>query len=137
VKVGLAVWDGWTSPVFDSAGHLLVVDVGSDGETGRQEFDLEPMPLHQRAARVHALGIDVLLCGAVSRPLAEMLDRQGIHLIPFISGEAEAVLQAYLAGELPAPRFVMPGCGRGWGGRRGGRRGGYRGGRGQDMGRLV
>ena len=133
MKVGLAVWNGWISPVFDSARHLLVVEVGSDGETGRQGFDLEPMPLHQRAARVHALGVDVLLCGAVSRPLAEMLGGPGIHLMPFLSGEAETVLQAFLAGELPAPRFMMPGCGRG----RRGRRGGFRRGRGQDMGRLV
>ena len=79
------------------------------------------------------LGVEVLICGAISRPLAEMITDSGIRLIPFLSGDVEEVIQAFLAGNLPNSAFLMPGCcgrrrrfrsGRGRGAQRG--RGGIR-----------
>ena len=117
MRVAIPVWQGRVSPVFDSARRLLVVDFADGAETGRSEQPLNEAFPPQRAARLKQLGIEVLICGAISRPLAGMIAASAITLLPFMSGECEEVLAAYLQGGLPSPRFLMPGCcgrGPGW-----------------------
>jgi predicted Fe-Mo cluster-binding NifX family protein len=118
MKIAIPTWQGRISPVFDSATLLLVVELADGAEVGRSEERLTEVLPPQRVARLKELGVDVLVCGAVSRPLAEMITASGIALVPFISGEADVVLGAYLSNKLPSPQFVMPGCwgrGPGWG----------------------
>ena len=135
MRIAIPTWQRRVSPVFDSARHLLVVEVDGAAEAGRSEEPLPEVFPPQRAARLKELGIDVLICGAISRPLAGMIAASGIVLVPFISGEADQVLAAYLHEELPRPEFMMPGCwchgpgpGRGFGRGRGRGRGQGRGG---------
>jgi len=45
--------------------------------------------------RLTGLGVDTLICGAISRPLAYMVTTAGINLIAWISGQVEDVLQAF------------------------------------------
>jgi predicted Fe-Mo cluster-binding NifX family protein len=56
--------------------------------------------------------VDILICGAVSRPFSRMIMASGIDLIPEISGNAEEILKAYLEGNLFHSTFLMPGCKR-------------------------
>jgi predicted Fe-Mo cluster-binding NifX family protein len=139
MRLAIPTWQGRVSPVFDAAQRLLIVDVADGSEVARSEKDLRAAFPPQRVARLKELGIEVLICGAVSRPLAGMIAASGIVLVPFIGGECDEVLAAYLDGQLPSPRFLMPGCcgpGRGWrhrGHGRGGR--GFRAGPGPGRGR--
>lgn len=130
MKLALAVWNGRVSPVFDAAGHLLVLEAEGDRIVRRREEDLAADEPHHKAARLAELGVETLICGAVSRPLAEMIAARGVRLIPFVAGGTDEVVAAFLAGALPAPDLTMPGC---CGRRmrfRGGRGGGGGGGRG-------
>jgi len=131
MRIAVPTWQGRVSPVFDTAQRLVVVEVQDGSETGRTEEDLGRLLPPQRAVRLKELGVDVLICGAISRPLAGVIAASGVELIPFVSGESADVLLAYLAGELVQPRFMMPGCcGRGMR-----RRGHWRGGHGTGRGR--
>ena len=123
MKLALAVWNGRISPVFDAAGHLLVLEVEKGQVVSRQEHGMGTDEPFQKTARLAELGVETLVCGAVSRPLAEMIAARGIRLIPFVAGGTEEVLAAFLAGALPSPDMAMPGCcgrrmrhGRGGGG---------------------
>jgi predicted Fe-Mo cluster-binding NifX family protein len=53
-----------------------------------------------------------LVCGAVSAPVQDELDRRGIEVIGFVAGEVDDVLRALMTGRLPHPALAMPGCGR-------------------------
>jgi predicted Fe-Mo cluster-binding NifX family protein len=75
----------------------------------RTELVLEEAVPVNRARRLQSLGVNVLICGAISRSLAEHLANAGIDVIPFVSGSVEGVLAAYLAGELESAQFLMPG----------------------------
>jgi len=86
-------------------------------------------------ARLKALGVETLGCGAISRPHAGAIAAEGIRLVPFVAGTVEEVVAAYAQGLLPGPAFVMPGCGRRRRGRFGRGRGRGGGGRGRGMGR--
>ncbi len=109
-RAALAAWNGRISPVFDTAQKLLLVDVEDGQVVARTEADVHEQPFALRAAKLKDLGASVLLCGAISRPLAAMIAASGIEVIPFLAGDVEDVLAGYLAGDLPAPRFMMPGC---------------------------
>ena len=129
MRIALPVWEERISPVFDTANRLLVVDTEQGRVTSRSEFAIGDVIFARRAAWMTEHGVKVLLCGALSRPLAGLIRNAGIRVFPFLSGEAETVLTSYLNHGLPDPRFLMPGCGRGRGRRRRRGRGGRAGGR--------
>ena len=107
--------------MFDVARHLLVVDCDGDVPVSRQGAAIEDNGLAGRAKRVAELGADVLICGAISRPLREMLLSAGVRVVAHRCGPVEDVLQAFLSGEWTEQAFLMPGCG-GWPWRRRARR---------------
>jgi len=112
VKVALPVWNGRISPVFDVAQRVLVVETENGQTSQRIEEALgEPLPI-SKVGHLKALGVDVLLCGAVSRPVAVMVEAAGIELLSWVAGPVEDVLNAYLQGRLSSGQFLMPGCKR-------------------------
>jgi predicted Fe-Mo cluster-binding NifX family protein len=110
MKVVLTVWENWISPVADSARQLLVVEVENGIIRCRCTECLDAESLLYRARRLADLEVNVFICGAISDFFASLVEGYGIRLIPFICGEAEEVLVAYLEESLPCPRFMMAGC---------------------------
>ena len=124
MRVAIPTWFCRVSPVFDVAKHLLLVDLDGEAEAGRQEAAIEETELGARARRVAKLGVDVLICGAISAPLEAMLVSSGVRVIPHTCGPTEEVLRAFALGQLPDEAFLMPGCCRRRRRFRAGRRGG-------------
>ncbi len=126
MRVAIPQWQGRVSPVFDVAGSLLLIDLGHGLEIDRKGVALvEDTPL-ERAQSMAGLGIDTLICGAISRPLELALLYSGIEVISQICGDVEQVLKAYIKGRMRQQIFFMPGC-SGWQRRhRRGKRGGNR-----------
>ena len=110
MKVAIPIWNGRISPVFDVARHLLVVEIDGGVESERREEAIDGTDLVRRAEEVSRSGVDVLICGAISRPLETMLAAGGVEVIPHTCGSAEEVLRAFLAGQFTAQSFLMPGC---------------------------
>ena len=116
-KAAFSVWDNRIAPVFDVARHMLLVEThgGRIISETRKTIDND-FPL-RRALFMADLGIDILICGAISRALAEAIAAYGIRLIPFVTGELGEVKKAWLSGGVNSRRFAMPGCcgrRRGW-----------------------
>lgn len=109
MKLAMPVSSGRVSSAFDFARRLLVVEYGDSREIDRRELVLEEEPPLSRARRLVALGANTLICGAISRSVAERLAAGGIDIIPFVSGPVEKVLAAYLAGNLESTAFLMSG----------------------------
>ena len=115
MKIALPIWNGRISPLFDTARDLLVIEAQDGMEIARSRQALDGSLLPQRAARLAERRVEVLLCGAISRPMAGMLAASGIKVVPFVAGDVEEVVAAYLAGRFQEQRFAMPGCcGRGF-----------------------
>lgn len=133
-KIAIPVWQGQVSTVFDFARDLLLIEIDGQREIDRSQTDLPEEPIQQRAARLKNLGADVLICGAISRPLAFMITGSGIEVLPYVTGCIDEVLNAYLAGQLAKQQFLMPGCKAG--ARKGFRGRGHGHGRGRGKGRC-
>jgi predicted Fe-Mo cluster-binding NifX family protein len=110
MRLGIPTWAAHVSPVLDVAKHLLMVDAEDGAEVGRREADIEETNLAARARRISELGVELLICGAVSRPLEEALVSMGVRVFPQVCGPVENVLRAFLSGRLEGEAFRMPGC---------------------------
>jgi len=110
MRIAVSVWEGRVSPVFDSSRRMLVVDI-VDGRAGdRREVELPADSPAERVSHLRGLNVSTLLCGAISRPLAEWLQAAGVEVHPFVAGSVEEVLSGYLSGQLNRADFRMPGC---------------------------
>jgi len=122
-KIALPVWSDQICTVFDFAQSLLVVEVESTGEISREYYALTGEPPLFRARRLRDLGVQTLICGALSHPLLTIIRSYGITVILYICGHVDEVLHAYMKGDLSKPYFLLPGCPSYPKGRKGGRRG--------------
>ena len=113
MKVAVPIWQGNVSNVFDFAHKLLVVELQNDMEVSRNEASLGEQSNPERVAQLRQLGINVLICGAISKPLAFMLRNSGIQLFPFVTGSVEHILNAYKTDNLSLPQYTLPGCWKG------------------------
>jgi len=112
MRVAIPVWQSRVSPVFDTAGHLLIVDVEDGREVHRAEASILGLSLPNRVNRLVEFDVDVLLCGAISRQLAGMAAASGIRVMPWLKGDVDQMLRLFLNGEPIDSRFLMPGFGR-------------------------
>ncbi len=110
MKMAIPLYRDNISNVFDFAHRLLLVDMQNGKVVDRSEIELKAESLPERAGGLKNLGVDVLVCGAISRPLMYMLTASGIEVLPYVTGRVDDVLQAYLTGRLVKPEFTMPGC---------------------------
>ncbi len=110
MKTAFSIWENRIAPVFDTAGRLLVVGPCPDGtlaESWASMPDAEPL---RKVARLADLGVGELVCGAVSRPLRDLLVARGVRVVPFVAGEVREVMAAWRKGCLGGADFAMPGC---------------------------
>jgi predicted Fe-Mo cluster-binding NifX family protein len=109
VRIAIPVWENKVSPVLDTASRLMVVELKDEGPMSRFEIYLDERDLSRRCMRIQDLCVDTLICGAVTRHFSDLLKACGIKLIRGISGQSEAVLNAYLDGTLAHSKYLMPG----------------------------
>ena len=126
MKIAIPLCRQRIAPLFESAETFLLINPGSlDGESIIRET--QRLRIDEKCQQLLVDGVQVLLCGALSRQWQDYLRQLGIDVHSFLAGDAQEVLQAYLqngAGGLE--QHAMPGCkgnrggqhrrrlGRGW-----------------------
>lgn len=136
MKAALTVWDGRMAPVFDVSREALVLAIEDGAITSRSIENIETPMASLKLERLMELGIQTLVCGAITEPLQHELSVRGVKVIGFVAGDIDEVVQGLLDGTLPTRALSMPGCcGRQnrFRGERG--RGGWRGGARERKGR--
>jgi predicted Fe-Mo cluster-binding NifX family protein len=110
MRIAIPIWEGCVSSVFDFAHQLAIVDTEDQREVSRFSIKLKEQSAQQRVADMVKLGIDVLICGAISRSLSSTLAASNLEVIPFVSGPVDEVLAAYFNNRLSEARFLQGGC---------------------------
>jgi predicted Fe-Mo cluster-binding NifX family protein len=112
MRIAIPVWNGRISPLLDTAHRYWIVETKETPEsaTSRSEFFIEDeCYLHRRCRRLRRLGVQVVICGAVSRRFSTLIQAAGIELIEGISGTVDEVLAAYLENRLTDKAYRLPG----------------------------
>ena len=109
MKIAIPIWNDCVASVFDFAHDLLLIDIENGCETSRTEVSTDVKRPPDRVVKLKELGVGMLVCGAISRSMANMVRASGIQVLPYVMGKIDDVLPAYLAGQLGQTRFTMPG----------------------------
>lgn len=110
MKAALTVWDGRIAPVFDVSREALVLTIEDGAITSRSSENIETPMASLKLERLTGLGIQTLVCGAITEPLQHELSVRGVKVIGFVAGEIDEVVKCLLDGTLPTRALSMPGC---------------------------
>ncbi len=110
MKIAVPFWNGRVATVFDAADEIVLIESLPGGDrVQRMEFPKGLSPLH-RADHLKDLGIEVLICGALSRSIAHRVEASGIRLVSFVRGPVEEVVNAFREDRLDRECYRLPGC---------------------------
>ena len=110
MRIAMPVWENHVSTVLDFSDTLLIVDVEDREIKAEDCIDWSLCNDTMKLSLMQEERVSVLLCGAVSKPLQIMLENSGIKLIHGLRGHKDALLRAYLYGELHEDHFRLPGA---------------------------
>jgi len=107
--VAVPEFQGRVSPTFDFCHRVALWKLGDRGSRcagHRKCQDLGPL---ERAPRLQAMGVDVLLCGAIGKDLEEDIRSRGIKVVSGLTGDVAEVVAAYKRQALNEPTFRLHG----------------------------
>ncbi len=109
--VAIPEWNNRISPVFDEALNFRIfrIEAGSVNDSTNLEF--QPQSVEHKIERLLKAGVNIIICGAISRYVQRIAEMNGISVIPFIAGDVETVLDEWLSGNWQDAHYRMPGCG--------------------------
>lgn len=102
MKVALALHGNEISPHFGHCDKFMIVDAQDGEEINRVELQ---NPGHQPGLLPRLLsqeGVECIIAGGIGNRAQALFSDFGIKVIPGIQGEADVVVDAFLAGELKA-----------------------------------
>lgn len=105
----LACYGDRLASLAENADDYRLFRMGEDGprpEGGIAPGGRDPASL---ALALASGGVDEFVCGGITGCCRRQLERSGVDVRPWISGEVDAVLAAWSAGTLDV--LSMPGCG--------------------------
>lgn len=110
MRIAIAVSGRDTATTLDFAHELEVVQVKSAEIVKRTREQFNRADDSGRIRQLLSHGIDVLICGAVSRPIVAALENSRIHIFPLVSGPVDDILSAFMTDQLSDPKYLMAGC---------------------------
>lgn len=109
MKIAIPEYQGRIAPVFDACRRILIFARQGGDMAPVAEDNWSTVSRGARAARLKELGVDVLLCGAISCGIEDQICHQGIRLVAWLAGEVPSILKAYTEGRVMDPAYAMPG----------------------------
>jgi len=109
MKLAIPVCGQDIALVCDDADCLLLIEAWEKGLRKEERLRCTGNTTIDRANQLRSLGVDLLICGAISCPLQRMIEASGIDIIPFVRGKASEVFEAYWQSRLEDRRFFLPG----------------------------
>ncbi len=123
MKVAIPVFGTRVSPRFDCGTALLVAEVRDGAVASSEQLPDAAANALERIAGLRELGVDTVVCGAITGFLLRHLTANGIEVHPWVFCEASEALAALARGDIPPSQSAGAGRGRGRGRRCRGRGG--------------
>ena len=108
--VAIPTFHGRVSPTFDFCHRVTFWRLDEGGSRKVADRKCKQMAPDEKAARLQAMGADLLLCGAIGQALEMNLKAKGIQVMSGIAGDVLEVIAAFACGSLNEARFQIPGA---------------------------
>lgn len=110
MRIAIPEWDGYVSPVLDTARRMLLIELDRGAEVRREAVILMEAGPSQRAAQLSNLRVDAVICCSISHALEASIVSQGVNIVRHICGPVEEAITAFAAGGMIPQSLIMPGC---------------------------
>ena len=107
-KAAIPLFGSRISPHFTYAETALLVNIENGEVVQSREIALGPADELQRIQYLRSLDIDTLICGGISNIAECMLAEQAVHVISWVSGEAQDALEQFLLKRLVPGACLCP-----------------------------
>ena len=108
--IALSIFKDESSRVFDFTEKILIIKTMQNNYESICEINIDNDLPETRIKTLLENDVDVLICGAISNFLYRNIQNYNILIIPFISGDKDDVISAYLNNNLDNPEYFLPGC---------------------------
>lgn len=112
MKIAVTIWGNRISPVFDASGNLLVAQIENSAVVDKTFKTFSPDTPEHLVNLLNHLEVCVLICGAISQKAADIIVRNKIQLISFVTGNTDRILESFALKNGIEKAFMMPGCSR-------------------------
>ena len=111
MKIALSISENRIAPLFDVADSFVELDFVNGEITDKTTIELPSILGPARIFDLAERGVELLICGAISRQFNLLAESLGLTVYGFISGPADAIIKEFCKnGNLR--QFRMPGCKR-------------------------
>lgn len=124
MHLALAAYNNRIASLFEASDRFEIIEIENGSVLERTSIPIHDNCLPAMVQQLKQHKICALICGAISGCMYRTIESHGIQVYPWVTGDLEVVLKAYLAGNIE--NHLMPGC-MGRHGRRMGRQGGRQG----------
>ena len=104
--VGIAQVNNRVAYRLDFADTILVAVKNKEGKLCLEEIILAESNPIRRVRQIVNLGIDTLVCGAMSSFVFRMFQYHGIEIVGGVTGDPQKVLEQYLNGALRGEKEI-------------------------------
>jgi len=112
LKIAIAEWNGRIAPVFDVTDRAMLLDWDGNRLVNEEQVALPEGEPHHKILFLRNLGVEELICGAISCHVRAEAEGAGMKVHGFIAGDYREIIDAWRQNRLPQDRYAMPGCGR-------------------------
>ena len=110
MKVAIPRFEEMVAPCYEYSATIAIFTLEGGEGVNQVDFRLESRNVFDRLRLLRDQQVDVLICGGVQDTFEDILKANGIHVISWVSGSVEKLLEQYLLGEL-VPRAERPDAG--------------------------
>jgi predicted Fe-Mo cluster-binding NifX family protein len=117
--IALPVFQNRVSPLMDVSSRYVIYETEDGQIKQRMDISLNTDGESSRVEKLKEIGVNTIICGAVSGCVAHIINEKGMRLLPMIYGPVDEIIEHYLTDTL-GPYCTGPGsCTRGKRKRRG------------------
>lgn len=110
MKAAFSISAGRIAPVFDTANLISIIEAYAEEAICVETIHLSDDTYVRKAHCLAELGVESLVCGAISILLHQIILAYDIRVIAFVAGEVEEIIDAWRADLLWKEIYTMPGC---------------------------
>ena len=108
MKVAIPRYVELVAPCFEYSATIAVFTIERHNVVDQVDFTLQSRLAMDRVRLLLDQGIDTLICGGVQDRYEDLIRATGIHVISWVSGGVDALLESFLRGTLETGRRTDP-----------------------------
>ena len=109
MSTAIAAYGDRIASLFESSEKFIIIHSSSDDIKNLPSINIGNNSPNELLRLLKQNDVKILICGAISGCVQDLLEAHNIEVIPWITGDIESVIQAFYSENLISSSFMMPG----------------------------